>query len=38
MVYDNLAWEAMKKYVPRYAVYDDLEDKMGVGTRVAIKV
>ena len=27
MVYDNLAWEAMKKYVPRYAVYDDWEDK-----------
>jgi hypothetical protein len=27
MVYDDLAWKAMKKYVPHYAVYDDLEDK-----------
>lgn len=27
LIYDDSAWEAMKKYVPRYALYEDIEDK-----------
>jgi len=27
MVYDDSAWESMKKYVPSYAMYDGLESK-----------